>query len=181
MISCLILSPRLSDLTSGARPSTHVSREEACLSTCIYVGDLPYSATDEQLPQIFTAYGDVSEVSIVVDRAIGQSKGFAFVQMESDEAAHGAIAGVNSTLVNGRTLRVSEAQARTERFDSRFDSRPRHDERSGGSRWQLEQSCRATPHDGDPVRQMQRDVLSDVSSTGSLSSSMLTTCAPNRT
>jgi RNA recognition motif-containing protein len=180
MISCLIPSPRLTDLNLA--PPTHVSREEASLSACIYVGNLPYSATGEQLAQLFTAYGDVSEVSIVVvDRATGQSKGFTFVQMESDEAAHDAIAGVNSTLFDGRTLRVSEAQARPERSGSRVDSRPRHDERSGGGRWQLEQSCRATPHDGDPVRQMQRVALSDVPSIGSLSSITLTTCGPNLT
>ncbi len=105
------------------------------MSTRIYVGNLPYSTTDEQLSQLFTTYGDVSEVSIVVDRATGQSKGFAFVQMESDEAARDAIAGVNGTQIDGRTLRVNEAQARPERSSSGYDSRPRRDDRSGGGRW----------------------------------------------
>lgn len=104
----------------------------------MYVGNLPYSATDAQLAQLFSTYGDVSDVSdvsIVVDRATGQSRGFAFMQMERDEAARDAIAGVNGTPVDGRTLRVSEAKARPERSSSRYDSRPRRDDRSGGGRW----------------------------------------------
>lgn len=105
------------------------------MSTRIYVGNLPYNATDEQLSQLFTPYGDVSEVSVVIDRATGQSKGFAFVQMEDDAAARSAIAGVNGTVLDGRAIRVSEAQARQDRSGSRYDSRPRRDDRSGGGRW----------------------------------------------
>lgn len=105
------------------------------MSSRIYVGNLPYSATDEQLAQLFTAYGDVSEVSIVVDRGTGQSKGFAFVQRESDEAAREAISGVNGTVIDARTLRVSDAQAHTERSTNHNNSQLRRDDRSGGSRW----------------------------------------------
>lgn len=105
------------------------------MSTRIYVGNLPYSATDEQLSQLFTAFGDVSTVSIVVDRATGQSKGSAFVQVESDNAARDAIAGVNGTPIDGRTVRVSEAQARPDRSSSRYDGRPRRDDRFGSGRW----------------------------------------------
>ncbi|HEV2460991.1 MAG TPA: RNA-binding protein [Ktedonobacterales bacterium] len=105
------------------------------MSTRIYVGNLPYNATDEQLSQLFTPYGDVSEVTVVIDRSTGQSKGFAFVQMEDDAAARSAIAGVNGTILDGRAIRVSEAQARQDRSGGRYDSRPRRDDRSGGGRW----------------------------------------------
>ena len=92
LICCLI------PLIPAPRPTglfgTHPPQEEVAMSTRIYVGNLPYSATDEQVSQLFAAFGEVREVSIVVDRATGHSKGIAFVQMESDEAAREAISGV---------------------------------------------------------------------------------------
>lgn len=74
-------------------------------------------------------------MSSVVNRATGQSKGFAFVQMESNRAAREALSGVNGTVIDGRTLRVSEARGRTERSSSRSGSRLRRDDRSGGKCW----------------------------------------------
>lgn len=82
------------------------------MATRIYVGNLPYSATDQQLAELFGQYGEVSEATIIVDRTTGQSKGFGFVQMSDDDAARNGIAGLDGTNLDGRTIRVSEAQAR---------------------------------------------------------------------
>ena len=98
------------------------------MSTRIYVGNLSYSATNEQLAQLFTQYGEVSEATIVIDRDSGRSKGFGFVQMDEDAAAHTAIDALNGTTLDDRMIRVSEAQARADRSDG---SRPR---RTGGYR-----------------------------------------------
>ena len=85
------------------------------MATRIYVGNLPYTVGNEQLAQIFSAYGDVSEATVVMDRDSGQSKGFGFVQMTDDAAAQNAIATLNGTTLDNRTIRVSEAQPRQER------------------------------------------------------------------
>jgi RNA recognition motif-containing protein len=85
------------------------------MATRIYVGNLPYSIGNEQLAQVFSAYGDVVEAAVVMDRDSGQSKGFGFVEMSDDAAAQNAIASLNGTTLDNRTIRVSEAQPRTER------------------------------------------------------------------
>jgi RNA recognition motif-containing protein len=103
------------------------------MSTRIYVGNLPFSATDQQLTQFFAAYGDVTEVTIVVDRDSGRSKGFGFVQMSDDAAARTAIAELNGTLLDNRALRVNEAQARPDR--SSRDGGPRRGSDFRGQRW----------------------------------------------
>jgi len=89
------------------------------VATRIYVGNLPYSADDQQLAQLFGAFGDVVEATVVIDRATGQSKGFGFVQMADDDAARNAIAGLNGTLLGNRSIRVNEAQPRPERSGGR--------------------------------------------------------------
>ena len=81
----------------------------------IYVGNLPYSADNEQLTQTFGTFGEVTEATVVTDRDTGQSKGFGFVQMSDDAAARNAIASLNGTTLGDRTIRVSEAQPRPER------------------------------------------------------------------
>lgn len=94
------------------------------MATRIYVGNLPYTTDNEQLAQLFSAFGDVVEASVVMDRESGRSKGFGFVQMSGDAAAHTAIASLNGTMLGNRTVRVSEAQPRTERsMDSRSGGR----------------------------------------------------------
>lgn len=98
------------------------------MSTRIYVGNLPYSATNEQIAQLFAEYGEISEATVVMDRDSGRSKGFAFVQMTDDAAARTAIGALNGATLDDRAIRVSEAQARPDRSDG---SRPR---RSGGYR-----------------------------------------------
>lgn len=85
------------------------------MATRIYVGNLPYTADSQQLTELFGVFGEVVEATVVTDRETGQSKGFGFVQMATDEAAHNAIAGLNGTMVGNRTIRVNEAQARPER------------------------------------------------------------------
>ena len=85
------------------------------MATRIYVGNLPYSADDQQLAQLFGAFGEVVEATVVIDRGTNQSKGFGFVQMANDDDARNAIAGLNGTMLGNRTIRVNEAQPRPER------------------------------------------------------------------
>ncbi|MGH9488559.1 MAG: RNA recognition motif domain-containing protein [Terriglobales bacterium] len=81
----------------------------------IFVGNLSFSATEEELRALFANYGAVSRVSIMMDRETGRSRGFAFVEMAHDEEAVSAIAGVNGSSLGGRTLNVNEARPRPER------------------------------------------------------------------
>ena len=78
----------------------------------IYVGNLPYSADNAQLSQMFSAYGDVVDVRVITDRDTGQSKGFAFVEMSTEEAARRAISELNGTMLDNRALRLDEASER---------------------------------------------------------------------
>jgi cold-inducible RNA-binding protein len=78
----------------------------------IYVGNLPYSVDNAQLSQLFSAYGDVVDVRVITDRSTGQSKGFAFVEMSTEEAARRAIAELNGTMLGDRALRLDEAGER---------------------------------------------------------------------
>jgi len=103
-------------------------KDDRFMSTRIYVGNLPYSATNEQLMQLFATYGEVSEVTIVTDRDSGRSKGFGFVQLSDDTAARAAIEALNGTTMDDRAIRVSEAAARADRAPG---NRPR---RTGGYR-----------------------------------------------
>lgn len=81
----------------------------------IYVGNLPYQATEDDLREAFGAYGEVSSAAIIMDRDTGRSKGFGFVEMASDGDAREAIAGLNEQPLNGRPLRVNEARPRAPR------------------------------------------------------------------
>jgi len=87
------------------------------MATRIYVGNLPYSATSDQLTNLFSAFGEVSEATIVLDRETGRAKGFAFVQMATEDAARTAIAQLDGTTLDNRAIRVNEAQARPARGD----------------------------------------------------------------
>jgi RNA recognition motif-containing protein len=93
--------------------------EGAHVATRIYVGNLPFTADGQQLSQLFGAFGDVVEATIVMDRDTGQSKGFGFVQMASDDAARNAIAGLNGSALGDRTITVNEARPRPERSPGR--------------------------------------------------------------
>jgi RNA recognition motif-containing protein len=78
----------------------------------IYVGNLSFHATPDSLRDAFAAFGEVSDVHIASDRETGQSRGFAFVTMGSAEQAQNAIAQMNGALLDGRPLRVNEAEER---------------------------------------------------------------------
>ena len=81
----------------------------------IYVGNLDFGATEEQLRSLFETYGAVEKVTLVRDRDTGQPRGFAFVEMTNDSEAQSAIAGLNGTTVGGRAVNVNEARPRPER------------------------------------------------------------------
>ena len=80
----------------------------------IYVGNLPFKASEDDVRQAFAAYGDVASVAIITDKATGRSKGFAFVEMNSDTEANAAIAALNGKEMMGRALTVNEARPREE-------------------------------------------------------------------
>ncbi len=80
----------------------------------IYVGNLSWSMTDDDLMNLFTQYGSVTSAKILKDKMNGRSKGFGFVEMEDAEAAKTAIANLNETEVQGRKLIVNESQPRQE-------------------------------------------------------------------
>ena len=76
----------------------------------IYVGGLPYSTTEQQLTDLFAAYGSVTSSRIISDKFTGQSRGFGFVEMSSDAEVQAAITALNGTELGGRTLTVNEAR-----------------------------------------------------------------------
>jgi RNA recognition motif-containing protein len=96
--------------------------KETRMSTNIYVGNLPFSATEDEIQELFSAYGTVERVSLITDHDTGQLRGFGFVEMSSggDEA----IAGLDQRDMGGRTLNVNEAHPQEERSSQR-PSRPR--------------------------------------------------------
>ena len=75
----------------------------------IYVGNIAYTMTIEDLKEIFLVYGNVTNVKIIVDKQTGKSKGYGFVEMERDEEAENAIRALNDTQVNGRNVKVNNA------------------------------------------------------------------------
>jgi len=81
----------------------------------VYVGNLPYSATNDSLREAFEAYGEVTSANVISDRDSGRSKGFGFVEMSDDAAAKQAIEKLNGTEMDGRTITVNEARPREER------------------------------------------------------------------
>lgn len=85
----------------------------------LFVGNLPYTITDDQLRDIFSAQGSVESASIIINKQTGRSKGFGFVEMSNDEEAQKAIDELNGKEYEGRSLVVSEArpmQPRSDRF-----------------------------------------------------------------
>ena len=76
----------------------------------LYVGGLPYSATESQLNDLFAQHGTVESARIITDKFTGHSRGFGFVEMSSQEEAQAAISAVNGTQMEGRTLTVNEAK-----------------------------------------------------------------------
>ncbi len=113
----------------------------------IYVGNLPYSTSDDDLRSLFAAYGEVASARVVMDRATGQSKGFGFVEMPDRSQAQQAIDALNGYDSDGRKLRVNESQPKPR--DDRgprgggggggggggFRDRRGGGDRGGGDRW----------------------------------------------
>ena len=81
----------------------------------IYVGNLSYQATDDDLRQAFEQFGQVSSAQVIKDKFTGRSRGFGFVEMPSNDEGHKAIDGVNNTDIAGRPVRVNEARPREDR------------------------------------------------------------------
>ncbi len=84
------------------------------MSKSIYVGNLPWSATEEQVQDLFAEYGNVLSVKLISDRDTGRARGFGFVEMD-DADAPAAVEALDNASFGGRTLRVNEAKPRTAR------------------------------------------------------------------
>jgi RNA recognition motif-containing protein len=80
----------------------------------LYVGNLTYGVTDSDLLKLFEAHGTVQSAQVIMDRDTGRSKGFGFVEMNSDQEAQAAIAALNGKEMDGRSLTVNEARPKTE-------------------------------------------------------------------
>jgi cold-inducible RNA-binding protein len=80
----------------------------------LYVGNLSYNVGDNELEQLFSAYGTVTSAKVITDRDTGRSKGFGFVEMGSDEEANAAISALNGKEKDGRALTVNEAKPKTD-------------------------------------------------------------------
>jgi RNA recognition motif-containing protein len=100
----------------------------------IFVGNLSFSTTEDELRQMFESYGQVDRVSIMTDRDTGRSRGFGFVEMASNEDGEKAITALNGSQTGGRTLNVNEARPKTERAGGGGGGRDRGDRggRGGG-------------------------------------------------
>jgi RNA recognition motif-containing protein len=92
----------------------------------IYVGNLSYEVTQDDLRQAFEAHGEVTSANVITDKFTGRSRGFGFVEMAKDDEARTAIEALNGMDLKGRTLNVNEARPRNDR--------PRNDRRMASSR-----------------------------------------------
>ena len=98
----------------------------------IFVGNLDFNTSEDELRQLFEVYGQVDRVAIMTDRDTGRSRGFGFVEMSSAEDGEKAIAALNGSQVGGRTLNVNEARPKPERTGGGGGGGGRGRERSGG-------------------------------------------------
>jgi RNA recognition motif-containing protein len=86
----------------------------------IYVGNISWNASEDELRDLFTQYGEVSSARIISDKMTGRSRGFGFVEMVDSEAAQSAISALNESDWLGRTIRVNEAENRERRPNNRY-------------------------------------------------------------
>ncbi len=86
----------------------------------IYVGNLSYNTREDNLRDLFQAFGEVTSVKIITDRDSGQSKGFGFIEMGSDSEVQAAISGMNGQEVGGRQIKVNEAMDKNHRSNDRY-------------------------------------------------------------
>lgn len=104
------------------------------MSTKLYVGNLSFGTTDQDLEELFGGSGTVQSANIITDRETGRSRGFGFVEMSSAEEANAAIAELNGKEVNGRSLTVNEAKQREERSGGGGGGRGGYGGGGGGNR-----------------------------------------------
>ena len=107
------------------------------MGTKLYVGNLPFTVTSQELTELFSQAGEVLSANIITDRFSGQSRGFGFVEMSSDEGAQAAIGQFNDYQMKGRGLKVNEAKPRETRGGGGGGGRDRDDRGGGGGgrRW----------------------------------------------
>jgi len=103
------------------------------MSTKLYVGNLPFGVTSQELTELFSQAGEVISANIITDRFSGQSRGFGFVEMSSEEAAQTAINQFNEHQMKGRNLKVNEAKPRDNRGAG--GGGERGERGGGGRRW----------------------------------------------
>jgi cold-inducible RNA-binding protein len=96
------------------------------MSKKLFVGSLSWNTDDRGLREAFAPHGEITEATVITDRDTGRSRGFGFVTFADDEAAEKAVAALNQSELDGRTIRVDVAQAK---------ERDRNGGRSSGSRW----------------------------------------------
>ena len=97
------------------------------MNTKLYVGNLSFNTTENDLQDAFAAHGPVTSVDLIMDKASGRPRGFAFVTMETKEGAEAAIAALNGKNVDGRDLTVNEARPREERSGGFGGGKPRRE------------------------------------------------------
>lgn len=85
----------------------------------LYIGNLSYSTTEEEINQLISEYGTADSIQLIKDRHTGQSKGFGFIEMNDNSEADAAIKGLNETNFKGRKLKINQAQPRSDRNKSR--------------------------------------------------------------
>lgn len=112
--------------------------------TKLYVGNLPYSTTEDELKNLFSEYGNVLSATLITDRDSGRSKGFGFIELEDDAKAQEAVTALDKSAMGDRTIFVSVARPREERPQGGgfgggrggggFDRRGGRDDRRGGDR-----------------------------------------------
>ncbi len=101
----------------------------------LYVGNLPYSATEETLRETFSQCGSVDSVNMITDRDTGQSKGFGFVEMSRDSEAQKAIQELNGSTLDGREIKVNEAKPKAPRGGRGGGGHRGGGYGGGGNRW----------------------------------------------
>jgi RNA recognition motif-containing protein len=103
----------------------------------IYIGNLSYDVTEEDLKEAFEVFGEVETIKLIKDNYTGKSKGFGFVEMSNNTGGQAAIDGLNGKEIKGRSVKVNTARPRTENHHGRgrFGSGRRGERQSGGRRF----------------------------------------------
>lgn len=99
----------------------------------IYVGNLPYSTTDEELAELFSEYGTVASANIIIDRRNHRSRGYGFVEFNDNSEGAAAVAALNASQYGGRTLKVDEARKKDEQRPPRRASNSRRNQATNGA------------------------------------------------